>query len=189
LAPAETAAPGQDYGWLCFKTTTSDSALSRPDEHPLRSENMSLANTMHELLQPLLAAQRYAVLATDHGGQPYTSLMAFAASQDLRDLTLVTERATQKYANLTANSRVAVFIDNRENVGADTHEAVAVTAIGAAQEVTGDDCTRLRAAYILRHPYLAEFASSPSCAIVRVSVKSYVVVRRFEEVLEWRLGE
>ena len=98
---------------------------------------MSLANTMHELLQPLLAAQRYAVLATDHGGQPYTSLMAFAASEDLQDLTLVTERATQKYANLTANSRVAVFIDNRENVGADTHEAVAVTAIGAAQEVTG----------------------------------------------------
>jgi nitroimidazol reductase NimA-like FMN-containing flavoprotein (pyridoxamine 5'-phosphate oxidase superfamily) len=150
---------------------------------------MNLAKTMQELLQPLLAAQRYAVLATDNGGQPYTSLMAFAASEDLQALTLVTERATHKYANLTTNPRVAVFIDNRENVGADTREAVAVTAIGEAQEVTGDDCARLRAAYIVRHPYLMGFASSPSCAIVRVSVKSYVAVRRFEEVLEWRLDE
>jgi hypothetical protein len=121
-------------------------------------------------------------------GQPYTSLMAFAASEDLGALLLVTDRATHKYANLIANPRVAVFIDNRENVGADTLEAVAITVLGTAREVSDNDGDRLREAFIARHPYLAGFATSPSCALVRISVKSYVVVRRFEEVLEWRPG-
>ena len=88
---------------------------------------------LESLLQDLLAAQKYAVLATESGGQPYTSLMAFSVSEDLRDLILLTERATHKYANLMANRRVAVFIDNRENVGADTLEAVAITALGEAE--------------------------------------------------------
>ena len=142
---------------------------------------------LESLLQDLLAAQKYAVLATESGGQPYTSLMAFSVSEDLRDLILLTERATHKYANLMANRRVAVFIDNRENVGADTLEAVAITALGEAEEVAGDDCARLRAAYLARHPYLAGFATSPSCAVMRVRVRSYIVVRDFQEVQEWRV--
>ncbi|HPU79460.1 pyridoxamine 5'-phosphate oxidase family protein [Accumulibacter sp.] len=142
---------------------------------------------LESLLQGLLAAQKYAVLATESGGQPYTSLMAFSVSEDLRDLILLTERATHKYANLMANRRVAVFIDNRENVGADTLDAVAITALGEAEEVAGDDCARLREAYLTRHPYLAGFATSPSCAVMRVRVRSYIVVRDFQEVQEWRM--
>jgi uncharacterized protein YhbP (UPF0306 family) len=154
-----------------------------------RATRMNPPESIQQLLQHLLVAQKYAVLATDSGGQPYTSLMAFVVSEDLHDLTLITERATHKYANLLSNHRVAVFIDNRENVGADTRAAVAITALGAAQEVLGAECASLRASYIARHPYLEGFARSPSCAIVRVRVKSYVVVRHFEEVLEWRPGQ
>ena len=143
---------------------------------------------LEPLLQELLAAQKYAVLATEDGGQPYTSLMAFSVSEDLCDLILLTKRTTRKYANLIANRRVAVFIDNRENVGTDTLEAVAVTAMGEAEEVTGDDGARLRDAYLVRHPYLEGFATSPSCAIMRVRVRSYIVVRHFQDVLEWHIG-
>jgi nitroimidazol reductase NimA-like FMN-containing flavoprotein (pyridoxamine 5'-phosphate oxidase superfamily) len=147
---------------------------------------MSQAESVRDVLRRVLATQRYAVLATDSAGQPYTSLMAFAASDDLREFTLITERSTHKYANLRANPRVALFIDNRGNVGTDTRDAVAVTALGEAQEVDGEEGARLRRGYVARHPYLESFAASASSAVVRVRLKSCLVVRRFEEVLEWR---
>ncbi|MCM8612852.1 pyridoxamine 5'-phosphate oxidase family protein [Accumulibacter sp.] len=147
---------------------------------------MSQAESVRDVLRRVLASQRYAVLATDSAGQPYTSLMAFAASDDLREFTLITERGTHKYANLRANPRVALFIDNRENVGTDTRDAVAVTALGEAQEVDGEEGARLRRGYVARHPYLESFAGSASSAVLRVRLKSCLVVRRFEEVLEWR---
>ncbi len=146
---------------------------------------MNSPETVEQVLQRLLEAQKYAVLATENGGQPYTSLMAFAATGDLKALILLTERGTHKYANLMANRRVAVFVDNRENVGSDTQQAVAITALGDAEEVAGDACVCLRDAYLVRHPYLVEFATSPSCALLRVRVRSYIVVRHFQEVEEW----
>lgn len=150
---------------------------------------MNPSESLQEVLQRLFAAQRYAVLATENLGQPYTSLMAFAVTDDLKGLILLTERATHKYANLMGNRRVAVFVDNRENVGSDTDEAVAVTGLGEAEEVSGDECVCLRQAYLARHPYLDQFASSPSCAIVRIRVKSYIVVRHFQDVAEWRVED
>jgi len=71
---------------------------------------------IEKVLRDLFRSQRYAVLATDSQGQPFTSLMAFAVSGDLGQLVVLTERAARKFANLTANRRVALLIDNRENV-------------------------------------------------------------------------
>jgi hypothetical protein len=45
---------------------------------------MTADDDIRPTLRALLASQRYAVLATDDRGQPFTSLMAFAASDDLR---------------------------------------------------------------------------------------------------------
>mgnify|MGYP002865083008 FL=1 len=127
-------------------------------------------------------------MATNEFEQPFTSLMAFAAAEDLRHIVVLTERATRKFANLKANCRVALLIDDRENKGSDTQDSVAVTAIGEAQEVDAEDGALLLDLYLARHPYLAEFAASPSCAIVRVKIDSYLVVSRFQKVLEWRIG-
>jgi nitroimidazol reductase NimA-like FMN-containing flavoprotein (pyridoxamine 5'-phosphate oxidase superfamily) len=143
------------------------------------------SDAIQPVLRRTLESQRYAVLATDDRGQPYTSLMAFAVTDDMTEVVLLTDRGTQKYANLMSNRRVAVFIDDRENSGADTRDAVAVTALGDAEEVDGDVCSGLRATYLVRHPYLADFAVSPSCAIIRVKVRRYVVVRCFQDVVEW----
>ena len=127
-------------------------------------------------------------MATNEFEQPFTSLMAFAAAEDLRQIVVLTERATRKFANLKANCRVALLIDDRENKGSDTQDSVAVTAIGEAQEVDAEDGALLLDLYLARHPYLAEFAASPSCAIVRVKIDSYLLVSRFQKVLEWRIG-
>ena len=82
----------------------------------------------------MFRSQRYAVLATDDHGQPFTSLMAFAATEDLRQIVILTERARRKFSNLKANCRVALLIDDRKNKGTDAKDSVAVTAIGEARE-------------------------------------------------------
>ena len=73
----------------------------------------------------MFRSQRYAVLATDDHGQPFTSLMAFAATEDLRQIVILTERARRKFSNLKANCRVALLIDDRKNKGTDEKDSVA----------------------------------------------------------------
>jgi nitroimidazol reductase NimA-like FMN-containing flavoprotein (pyridoxamine 5'-phosphate oxidase superfamily) len=146
---------------------------------------MSSSEDVIMVIKSLLVSQRFAVLATDHQEQPYLFLMAFAATADLKKIVLVTERETQKYAHLKSNRRIALLIDDRENRGADTKEAVVVSVLGEAEEVEEGEAHRLRDLYLERHPYLDEFAQSPSCAIIQVQVSSYRVVRKFQEVVEW----
>ena len=139
------------------------------------------------VLQDLLQSQRYAVIATDDHGQPFTSLMAFVATEDLRKLVVLTERTRRKFTNLMANPNIALLIDNRENKGSDTQDSVAVTAIGQAYEAESAERALLLELFLDRHPYLATFAASPSCAIVTANISRYILVSRFEQVLEWRI--
>ena len=137
------------------------------------------------LVRELLDSQRSAVLATTQpGGQPYLSLMAFAATQDLKQLILATERDSQKYANLMAEPRVALLIDNRSNVPADTEEAVAVTVLGRAAAVPPRERDNLLPLFLAKHPHLEAFATSPTCALISVQVDTYIVVQQFQEVRE-----
>ena len=149
-------------------------------------DGMSTDEGIQPVLRGLLRSQRYAVLATDDHGQPFASLMAFAASEDLRQIVVLTERNRRKFTNLKANRRVALMIDDRENKSSDTQDSVAVTAIGEAQDAGSDAGDSLLELFLARHPHLAAFAASPSCAIVTVKVSSYLLVSRFEKVLEWR---
>lgn len=149
-------------------------------------DEMSTDIETARILSDLFRSQRFAVLATDDRGQPFTSLMAFVASADLRQLVVLTDRTTRKFANLAANCRVALLIDNRENKGSDTKDSIAVTAIGKAQEVASGEAALLLERFLACHPYLAEFAASPTCAVVRVKIDSYLLVSSFQKVLEWR---
>ena len=139
-------------------------------------------------LRNLLETQKYAVLATDNHGQPYTSLMAYSITDDLRAFILMTERGRLKYENLMSNPRVAIMIDNRENLGSDLEATIAVTAQGVAEEISGDARDAARAHCLVRHPALQSFADSPSCAFIRIQVTSYVIVRQFQDVTEWRIA-
>jgi len=66
---------------------------------------MDSPERIRPVLRELFVSQRLAVLAThDDDGQPYASLMAFAATDDLKYLLVVTGRPTRKYANLSADS-------------------------------------------------------------------------------------
>ena len=89
---------------------------------------MEPTREIRDRLKDLCASQKLAVVATHCGGQPYASLVAFVASDDLRDIFFVTARTTRKFANLTKDSRVAVLINSSTNAESDFHEAVSITA-------------------------------------------------------------
>jgi nitroimidazol reductase NimA-like FMN-containing flavoprotein (pyridoxamine 5'-phosphate oxidase superfamily) len=137
-----------------------------------------------KVIRELFSSQRLAVLGTQSDGQPYANLVAFVASDDLESIFFATARSTRKYANIEADSRVTVLIDNRSNQEADFSKAVAVTATGRAQEVGESQRKLITETYLAKHPILEEFVRSPSCAIIKVRVETYYLVSRFQNVME-----
>jgi nitroimidazol reductase NimA-like FMN-containing flavoprotein (pyridoxamine 5'-phosphate oxidase superfamily) len=137
-----------------------------------------------EMIRELFSSQQLAVLATQSDGQPYANLVAFVASDDLKSIFFATARATRKYANIEADSRVTVLIDNRSNQEADFSKATAVTATGRAREVGESQRKLTTATYLAKHPILEEFVRSPKCAIIKVQVETYYLVSRFQNVME-----
>jgi nitroimidazol reductase NimA-like FMN-containing flavoprotein (pyridoxamine 5'-phosphate oxidase superfamily) len=138
-------------------------------------------------LKELFTNQNLAVIATQKDGQPYANLVAFTVTEDLKYLVFATTRATRKYANIAADSRVSVMVDNRENRGTDFHQATAVAAIGTAEEAKAEERDSLLALYLAKHPQLREFVTAPTCALLKVKVEKYDVVRRFQGVVEVRM--
>lgn len=137
-------------------------------------------------LRALFDSQRYAVLGTDDRGQPFTSLMAFAVTDDLRNLVILSDRNTRKFANLAANRRVALLVDDCGNKTTDTQDSIAVTVLGQAFEADADNHNALVGLFLARHPGLADFAASPDGVVVRVEVSAYLLVEQFEHTIEWR---
>jgi len=142
---------------------------------------------IREILLELFSSQKLGVLGTHQAGQPYGSLVAFAATPDLKSLVFATTRATRKFANLRSDPRVSMVLDNRSNRVADFRKAVAATALGQAKEVRGKERKKFAKMYLAKHPHLSEFVASPTCALVRIRVEVYYLVWRFQNVFEWRV--
>jgi len=150
----------------------------------MRVIQMEKTAQLKEFLKDLFSSQRLAVLATQSRKQPYGNLVAFMATNDLKHLLFATTRATRKYANISSNPRIAMVVDNRSNREADFHQAAAVTATGVVKEIEGPEKNRFQKLYLAKHPYLKEFVSSPTCALLRMDVETYYVVRQFQNVVE-----
>ena len=139
----------------------------------------------NDVLRELCAVQPLAVLATDAGNGPYASLVAVAITPDLRQLYFATLRATRKWANLAGNHHVSLLIDNRSNQVTDFSRAAAATILGSAEELSGAELETGLTIFLNRHPHLAEFTASPSCALFRVQIASIDLVTRFQNVMEF----
>jgi nitroimidazol reductase NimA-like FMN-containing flavoprotein (pyridoxamine 5'-phosphate oxidase superfamily) len=149
-----------------------------------RKTLLSKESELELLIRELFASQKLAVLGTQNEGQPYANLIAFAPSDDLKSLYFVTARATRKYANIEADARVTVLIDNRSNQDSDFSQAAAVTATGSAQEVVDAKRDEVLDIYLAKQPMLKDFVESPSCALLEIKVETYYLVRRFQNVME-----
>ena len=148
---------------------------------------MSNPSEAKELIRQIVESQRFAVLATQFEGQPYSNLVAFAEAEDLRSLLFVTSRNTRKYSNTLASKKVAVLVDSRTNQASDLNNAIAITALGTIEEVAADNKDYLSGIYLSKHPQLKEFLYKPSNALMRIAVTDYIVAT-FESVSHLRIG-
>jgi nitroimidazol reductase NimA-like FMN-containing flavoprotein (pyridoxamine 5'-phosphate oxidase superfamily) len=148
---------------------------------------MKNSHAIQKRLKALFENQHLAVLSTEQNGQPYASLIAFAVSDDLKHLYFVTPQTTRKFENLAANPRVALLVNDSENREDDFHKAVAATIVGQAEVLDSDESEMVQKTYLERHPHLADFVASPTSALIRVNIRSFYLVRRFQQVTELHL--
>jgi len=134
------------------------------------------------LITQLFNSQHLSVVATQNRGQPHQSLVAFMHRDELRHLFFATSRSTRKYEYIRRDDRVCVLVDNRLNRDADFHSAVTVSAYGRASEV--EKTEDLIQEYLEKFPYLEDFVTAPTCALMKISVEKYIIVRRFQNVTE-----
>ncbi len=132
-------------------------------------------------LKNLLQNQRFGVIATQGDNEPYTSLVAFIGSEDLKQLIFATSKNTKKYNNIIKKSRMTMLIDNRGNKPIDIKNAVAVTALGSANEIKSSK-KYYKQLYLKKHPYLSDFINSKDTAFIRLKVEKYLLVNRFQNV-------
>ena len=149
---------------------------------------MTEESNVKQRLVALLMAEKFGVLSTCGERQPYASLVAFASTKDLSHIVFVTPRPTKKYANLTANARVALLVDNRSNRVSDLERAMGATAVGTVVEVRKSKSSRLIRTYLDKHPQLAGFAWSATSAVLDLRVEAYTVVERFQEVTRLQIA-
>jgi hypothetical protein len=143
---------------------------------------------LEQLLRKLFYDQLLAVLGTQSQSGPYGSLVAFYATDDLKYLLFATTRSTRKYDNLIRTPQVAMVIDNRSNKEGDFHEAIAATAIGKVKEVNGPEKEQFKALFLAKHPGLFDFVQSPACALLKIEVGTYYIVRQFQQVTELHIA-
>jgi hypothetical protein len=137
-------------------------------------------------IRSLVASQPYGVLCTQGDAQPYGSLVALAAGDDLAAFVFATAVETRKYRLLAACDRVALVLDTRSASGTALMDVEALTVTGRAVVVVpGPDRDRWGGLLVARHPALADFVRSPGTAVVRVDVDLCVHVSRFQAVRTW----
>ena len=138
-----------------------------------------------QIIHHLLRNQQLGVLSTAGVDGPYASLVAYTVSDDNRYLYFATPRATQKFANLSANAKVAMMINNSTNHPDDIDKAAAVTAVGKAMLLGWEDKRVAQEHLLAKHPFLEAFFNAPGCEIVAICVTRYVLVQKLENVTEY----
>jgi uncharacterized pyridoxamine 5'-phosphate oxidase family protein len=128
-----------------------------------------------EIVKDVLASQFLAVLASVDIGKPYSNLVAFAITEDLKTIVFVTNRDTRKYRNIIADENVSLLIDSRTNQPSDFSMAVALTIIGSAREAENEERENLISLYLTKHPHLSQFVNNPTQAVMRITVADYIV--------------
>ena len=141
-------------------------------------------NQIKRDISEILDSQQLGVLATYGSEYPYTNIVGFVVTDDLRHIVFATFRDTRKYGNIQTNPHVSILMDNRSNSVEDFSNAQALTILGTAEEVCEYEEHEITNLYLQKNPNLREFVLDPNCALMKVKVDKYILVSRFQEVME-----
>lgn len=133
-------------------------------------------------IKHILQSQLYGVLATSYDNQPYMSLLAFVASNDIKSIYVATVRSTHKFQNVNKNEKIAFFIDTRENNNFDVSSAYALTVFGKAKAIDKNEIKHIKQLYLSKHPQLYSFIHSQNVEFLQLKISSFSFVERFQNV-------
>ena len=150
---------------------------------------MSTQTIIKKYIGDVFQTNNLAVLATEGDGQPHASLIAVTPTDDFVHLIFATYRSTRKYNNLINNGKVAILFENRYFNHLNQQESTVLTAFGYASEVIKDEYEMAMQTHLLKHPAQHTFLLSTDCAIFRVVVHAYQLVRGIDDVQWWNIKE
>jgi len=157
---------------------------------------------MLKKIAELVQAQGFLVLATcspdSRGGAPHASLMACCPSPDGHEFWLATLAATRKFANLQANPRASLLLDNRmsdrmddrmddrvgDRQGGSPSQALTVEAVRVPFASPADELSARRA-LLARHPELEGFLALDGVLVLRLLGQRYQLLSGLTEVFTW----
>jgi uncharacterized pyridoxamine 5'-phosphate oxidase family protein len=150
---------------------------------------MSKHSEIKASIQSIFKVRRLAVLATVGDGQPHASLIAISPMDTYRKLIFATYRNTRKYHNLELNGKVAILVESHDISSAGLQESFVLTALGQVEEIEVAEYDLALRTHLERHPELFSFMQSEDCALVRIKVDSYQVVRGIDDVEWWTIDD
>jgi heme iron utilization protein len=155
-----------------------------PDQVPQKVKKGSVS--VQSRLKIFNEIEYFAVLATQGTNTPYTSLVAFVITPDLRRLIFSTTRGTRKYKNILNSERVSLLIDNRSGSNKALMETEAITILGFARPVRRsafrDECAKI---FLAKHPDFESFMRAPTTALIAVEITQCIHVGKFQVVTVW----
>jgi len=155
--------------------------MKTKEQVPVKTQKGTAA--IPERLKVFNTEEYFAVLATDDGHQPYTSLLAYALSPDAKKIIFATPKKTRKYTNIISSANIALLIDNRSKRKKSLMETEAITIIGMAKPVRkGKAWDELAKIFLMKHPDLEDFINSPATALMAVDITQCIHVSRFQTV-------
>lgn len=137
---------------------------------------------LRERLMELFSSQIVSVLGTSASDNPYSCLVGFEFTPNLREVVFATMRNRLKYRQISTNPRVSLMIDNRKNTPSDFDTTTSVTLIGDAVETESPEREKLAEMLVKKNPFLSDFVKSPECAVVRIGIERMYIVDNFESV-------
>jgi nitroimidazol reductase NimA-like FMN-containing flavoprotein (pyridoxamine 5'-phosphate oxidase superfamily) len=140
-------------------------------------------------IEDIFKTSRFAVLATEGGGQPHASLIAVTPMEGYRKLIFATYRNTHKYQNLAHNGKVALLVESIDIKRSGLKESFVLTAFGHVEEIEAAENKMVFEAHLERHPELLSFMLSEDCSLIRIKVDKYQVVRGIDDVEWWTIDE
>jgi nitroimidazol reductase NimA-like FMN-containing flavoprotein (pyridoxamine 5'-phosphate oxidase superfamily) len=138
---------------------------------------------LYEKIRKISDKTRFAVLATEGNRRPYTNLVGFILSTDLKELYFFTSKKTRKYKNILSNPNACLLIDTRDKYNNKSFLITAITIIGRA-DVIEDVPRLLLKKYLKKNKELKEFTESAFNVLIKVSIEKYIIVNRFQQIIE-----
>ena len=139
-----------------------------------------MTNQKHkQKIHKLLTQEKTGVLATQSSDFPYTSIIAFIASEDLKTIIFATKRRTQKFKNIQFNDKVSLMVDDRKQELSDFSATTTLTLLGYASQVEKE---QYKTGFLKSHSQLKEFINHSDCVMMKIEVDSYILVQNFQQV-------